>query len=91
MRTTTTLPDQTVDKIHKGNDMSIVRILQNCTNIFSVALELNSDPGHLFFEVSRSHTIRHTLPVVLPYTIDELVAGAAAYTTNTRDERQCPR
>jgi len=29
-------------------------------NIFTVAQEPNSGPGRLVFEVSRSHTIRHT-------------------------------
>jgi len=57
-------------------------------NIFPVAQEPNSGPGRPVFEVSISHTIRHTLPVVLPYTNDELVAEAAAYATHTRDEHQ---
>ena len=88
MKTTTTLPDQTVDKVPEGNDIPFVKILQNSINIFPVAKEPNSGSGRLDFEVSRSHTIRHKLPVVLPYKSDELVAGAAAYTTHTRKDRQ---
>jgi hypothetical protein len=83
------LPDQTVDQVHESNDIPIIRILQNCMYIFPTAQEPNSGPGRLVFEVSRLHTIRHTLPVVLPYTNDELVAEAAAYTTHIRDEHRC--
>jgi hypothetical protein len=86
LKTRTTLADQTVDIVTEGNDIPIVRILQNCINIFPVAQEPNTGPGPLVFEVSRSHTIRHKLPVVLPCKSDELVA---AYTIHTRKYRQC--
>ena len=41
-------------------------------------------PSLPIFGVSRSHTIRHTHPVGLPWTSNQLVADAATYTTNTK-------
>jgi hypothetical protein len=52
---------------------------RNMTNTipFSVAQRPNSGLGHYIVEVSRSHTIRHTQPVGLLCTGDQLVAEAA--------------
>jgi hypothetical protein len=56
---------------------------------FSVAQQPNSGLGRLVVKVSRSHTIRYTQPVGLPWTSDQLIAEAATYTTNTRDKHPC--
>ena len=46
--------------------------------------------GRLIGEVSRSHTIRHTHPVVLLWTSDLLVSEAATYTTHNKHKRRIP-
>jgi hypothetical protein len=60
------------------------------TCIFSEAQEPNVGLGRLFIDVSRSHTIRHTHPVGLLSTSDQLVAEATTYTTHTKDEYPFP-
>jgi len=50
----------------------------------------NSALRRLIFEVSRSHTIRHTHAVRLLLTSDQLVAGAATYTTHSNTTHKYP-
>ena len=47
----------------------------------SVTRQPYSDLGRIIFEVSRSHTIRHTHSVTLLWTSDQLVAEGTTYTT----------
>ena len=50
--------------------------------------QLNSGLGRLNFEVSRSHTIRHTYAVGLLWRSDQLVAEAATYKTQNKYKRR---
>jgi len=61
--------------------------------LFFVVPQYNSGLSRLILEVSGSHTIRHkhTQPVGLLWTSDQLVEEAATYTTNTTDEYPCPQ
>jgi hypothetical protein len=62
--------------------------------LFSVMQQPNSGPCCLVFEVSRSHTIRHThkhthaQSVGVLWTSDQLVAEAGIYTTHNSNKRQ---
>jgi len=49
--------------------------------------------GGLVGEVAVWHSVRHTHPVGLLWTSEQLVAEAATthHTTNTRDEHACPQ
>ena len=47
--------------------------------------------GRVVVEFSRSPIFRNTPSVGLLSTSDQLVAEAAAYTTNTRAEHLCPQ
>jgi len=48
----------------------------------------NLDLGRLSVEVSRSHTTRHTRPLGLLLTSDQLVSEAATYTTHDKHMRR---
>jgi hypothetical protein len=48
----------------------------------------NSSLGCLIVEVSRPHTIRHTNPVELLWTSDQLVAEADTYTKHSKHNRR---
>jgi len=56
-----------------------------------VAQQPNSCLGHLVVEISAKDTIRHTHPIGLLGTSDQLFTEAATYTTNTRDKHPCPQ
>jgi len=58
---------------------------------FSVAQQHNLGQGCFIVAVSKSPTIRHTQPVWLIWTSDQLVAEAATYTTHKRDKHPCPQ
>jgi hypothetical protein len=47
--------------------------------------------GHPVVEISTTHTIRHTHPIGLLGTSDQLFTEAATYTKNTRDKHPCPQ
>jgi len=48
-----------------------------------VVQQPNLDLNHRIVDISSLHTFGHTRPVELTWTIDQLVAEAATYTTNT--------
>ena len=55
--------------------------------IFSyVAQQRNSGLGRLIFEVSVSHTARHTQPVGLLWTSDKFVTEAASYAAHNKSK-----
>lgn len=56
--------------------------------IFSVTQQPRSDSGHLIVDVSRSHTIRHTHPVGLSCTSDQLVTDTTTYNTHNKRSRR---
>jgi hypothetical protein len=56
---------------------------------FPLALQPKSGLGHLTVEVSRSHTIRHTHPIGLLLTSDQLIAEVATYTTQNKHKERC--
>jgi hypothetical protein len=58
-----------------------IYLCEFCVFFFAVALQPNSGPGLLIVEVSRAHTIRHTCPVVILSTGDQLVVDATTDTT----------
>jgi hypothetical protein len=65
------------------------RCITYCKIIFfSAAQQPKLGLGRLIVEVSRSHIIRHTHPVGLLWTSDQLDAEAATYTTHNRHKRR---
>jgi hypothetical protein len=58
------------------------------TCIFCLARQPYEGLGRLFIDVSRSYTIRHTNPVGLLSTSDQLVADATTYTTHNKHKRR---
>jgi hypothetical protein len=57
---------------------------------FAVVQQTKSDLGLLIVEVSRTHTIRHTQPVGLFWTNDQLNAEAATFTTHNKHKTRTP-
>jgi hypothetical protein len=56
--------------------------------LFCVAQHLKWGSGPFLMEVPRSHIIRQAHPVGLHSTSDQLVAGAATYTTHNKHKRR---
>jgi hypothetical protein len=55
---------------------------------FFVAQQPRSDLGHLTVDVSRSQTIKHTQPVGMPCTSDQLVTEATTDATHKKHSRR---
>jgi len=58
------------------------------TCIFSLAQQSYEGLGRPFNDVSRSYTIRHTHPLGLLSTSDQLIAETTTYKTHNKHKRQ---
>jgi hypothetical protein len=67
-----------------------LREITDFLEVLSCGTTAQSGLGRLIIEVSWLHTIRDTLTKLL-WTSDQFVAETASYTTNARDELQCPQ